>query len=84
MTKLYRLVHDPAFERRLPGTLNEEGPHPINVRDPRNYSDPARDRGRGTMDGITQQPYERAGCARPVDALCSKYRSGRPDRSSRC
>lgn len=64
MTSLYQLGDDPAFERCLPDTLKEEDPRPSNLRDPRNYSDTGHDRGRGTMDGITQQSYDRWRIAR--------------------
>lgn len=56
---MYQLGDDPAFERCLPDTLKEEAPDPSNLRNPRNYSDDVHDRGRGTMDGITQQSYDR-------------------------
>lgn len=59
MIPLYQLGDDPAFERCLPDTLKEEGPVPNDLRDPRNYSNDAHDRGGMTMDGIIQREYDR-------------------------
>jgi hypothetical protein len=54
---LYALGDDPAFERCLPDTLKEDGPDAANLRDPRNYSNDAHDKGGRTMDGIIQREY---------------------------
>lgn len=59
MTPLYQLGDDLAFERCLPDTLKEEGPDAANLRDPRNYSNDAHDKGGRTMDGIIQREYDK-------------------------
>lgn len=56
---MYQLGSDPAFEKCLPDTLQEEAPHSENLSDPRNYSNDAHDPGGMTMDGIVQREYDR-------------------------